>query len=632
MAEMIPESIASIKEATAGEKRVYRVLRDALRPDEDYIVWFEPKAVKMRPDFLVWAQDLGLLIIEVKDWVASQISYDSVQGQIIQASPDRWTVTMRGVEQTHDSPVEQARRCYIKYKELIQKYPNLRHQAGAYHGNVKFPIGYCAAFTQITRKQAEEKGILQALGATYCLFSEDLTDDFESRESRRAFVSKLKRAYPAWFSFDPLSAGELNALRYVIFPEVRIHSTRATLPVRTAEQSDMIRTLDLQQERTAKSILEGHRVLKGVAGSGKTLVITCRAKYLKKIQPEWKILIVCFNISLCQYIQQLLAVSELYSDTSGIQVHHYHGLIKALTGANMRRFDLETSEEWEARMCAILRHAIATGTSTTKYDAILIDEGQDFAVEWLRSLTELLDEHSDSLLLCLDPAQNIFGRTATYKSAGINVIGKKPVTLLKSYRNTSEILSLARKFSKVQDTLPDPDEETTMESLLFPIDVDRHGQPPRIICELHAPGQIQFILDEIEAHIANRTANWHDIAVIYTSRFYAGFVERFKTAFRERFGADKLYWVSESQKSKMASNLSAPSVKLSTIESAKGLEFRIVFLVGIEMLPRPNCDESSERKLAYVGLTRAQDLLYVLGSAATGLFQELLEIVQAETT
>ncbi len=633
MAEMIPESIASMKEATAGEKRVYRALRDALLPDEDYIVWFEPNSVKMRPDFLVWAQEWGLLVMEVKDWVASQITYDPTESQVLRVSPDRWTVRIGGIEQTHDSPVEQARKCYIQFKERIQRSPDLLQQSGAYRGNIKFPIGYCAAFTQITRRQAEEKGILQALGATYCLFSDDLTGDFESRESRRAFLSKLKRAYAAWFPFDPISPVELKTLRYLIFPEVRIHSTRRLSGlVRTADQSEMIRALDLDQERTAKSIPEGHRVLKGVAGSGKTLVLSCRAKYLRKIQPEWKILIVCFNISLCQYIQQLLAVSEPYTDASGIQVYHYHGLIKALTGANMSRLDSETQEEWENRTCAVLRHAIATGTSTTRYDAILIDEGQDFAVEWLRSLTELLDVHSDSLLVCLDPAQNIFGRTATYKSAGINVIGKRPITLSKSYRNTSEILSLARRFSKVQDTLPDPDEEPAMESLLFPIDVNRHGQQPQIICGLHAADQIQFILDEIEAHIDSCTANWHDIAVIYTSRFYAGFVERFQTAFQERFSADKLYWVSESQKSKMASNLSAPSVKLSTIESVKGLEFRIVFLVGIEMLPRPNCDEASERKLAYVGLTRAQDLLYVLGSAATGLFQELVEIVQAETT
>jgi hypothetical protein len=69
MAEMIPESISAAPEATTGEKRVFKVLRDTLLPDDDYLVWFEPKAIKKRTDFLIWSQELGLLVMEVKDWV-----------------------------------------------------------------------------------------------------------------------------------------------------------------------------------------------------------------------------------------------------------------------------------------------------------------------------------------------------------------------------------------------------------------------------------------------------------------------------------------------------------------------------------------------------------------------------------
>jgi hypothetical protein len=62
MAEMIPETLSSSDSATNGEKRVFRLLRDALLPDEDFLVWFEPKAIKRRPDFLVWSHELGLLV------------------------------------------------------------------------------------------------------------------------------------------------------------------------------------------------------------------------------------------------------------------------------------------------------------------------------------------------------------------------------------------------------------------------------------------------------------------------------------------------------------------------------------------------------------------------------------------
>ena len=62
---------------------------------------------------------------------------------------------------------------------------------------------------------------------------------------------------------------------------------------------------------------------------------------------------------------------------------------------------------------------------------------------------------------------------------------------------------------------------------------------------------------------------------------------------------------------KVLLDVTAETVKLSTIESAKGMEFQIVFLVGLEMLPRGDRDEPSERSLAYVGMTRTQDALYV---------------------
>ncbi|MDQ2835265.1 MAG: AAA family ATPase [Acidobacteriota bacterium] len=633
MAEMIPESIASRKEATSGEKRVFRVLRDALRPDEEYIVWFEPKTAALLPDFLVWSEEWGLLIIEVKDWSISRSFPDDPQSQILDVTSERWTVRLGGVEQKHDNPVQQARKCFLKYKELIQKSPDLLQADGSYQGSLKFPIGYCAAFTQITRQQAEESRIVHALGPAYCLFSDDLNGNFDSAPLRREFVSKLKRAFRAWFPFDPLTAAELKTLRYLIFPEVRIHSTRSgnAAPLRLVEHGDRIRALDLEQERTAKSILEGHRVLKGVAGSGKTLVLTCRAKYLRKIQPNWRILIVCYNRSLCRYIQQMLAVSKPGYGNDAIEVYHYHGLIKALTGANMGKLESESKEEWQDRMCAILRRAIGSGTLNASYDAILIDEGQDFAVEWLQSLTELLDERSNSLLFCLDPAQNIFGRKVTYKSAGIQVVGKRPTLLSRSYRNTTEILHLARKFSKVLDTKSNFDEESVVESLLFPIDIDRHGPTPRIMTGLKASAQIQFVLNEIADNLDSGDLHWEDIGVLYTSKSYLRFVESFRSAFVDRFGAERLYWISESQASKTALDLSSPSVKLSTIESAKGMEFRLVFLVGLEILPRPKCDEASERMLTYVGLTRAQDLLYILASETRGFVKELNDIVQAGT-
>ena len=614
---MVPEILPTSLGATAGEQRVFKMLRDALRPHEDFIAWYEPKTLKKRPDFIVWSKTWGLIIIEVKDWTLSQVRT---------SNPDQWKIMRKDVETTCESPTEQARRCFLNYKEAIQQSPLLRQQDGRNVGRIKFPIGYCVIFTRITRKQATDAGISSSLGSTYCFFSDDLSDQPLSENSRLVFLIKLRQAFVIWFPFTALNSKEMQTLRTLIFPEVRIRNMRhePVHSLRPNNETEEMRSLDLEQERTAKGIPEGHRILKGVAGSGKTLVLSCRARYLKKVQPEWRILLVCFNISLCQYIRQLLAGTDSNSNDSGIDVYHYHGLVKTLTAANLGKLPAEASDDWNKRIGTTFREAITSGLVKTRYDAVLIDEGQDFAPEWLHSLTALLNPASDSLLLCLDPAQNIFGRKITFKSVGIKVVGKRPLLLKTSYRNTKEILSLARSFAKTKDLMIDPDSDAANSSELFPLCIDRSGPPPKILSDLSPPAQIDFILDTISSHIEAEECDWCDIGVLYASH-HADFAARFSFSFHREFGRDKLYWVSENRQSKSDLNLGSPAVKLSTIESAKGMEFRLIFMVGLESLPRSDRDETTERKLVYVGLTRAQDLLYVLGDQRKGFLQELIE-------
>ncbi|MFP3423158.1 nuclease, partial [Bacillus sp. SIMBA_161] len=54
-----------------------------------------------------------------------------------------------------------------------------------------------------------------------------------------------------------------------------------------------IRAMDLHQENLAKQLGDQNRLIRGVAGSGKTLILASRAKLLSKQHPEWKILILC---------------------------------------------------------------------------------------------------------------------------------------------------------------------------------------------------------------------------------------------------------------------------------------------------------------------------------------------------
>ena len=73
-----------------------------------------------------------------------------------------------------------------------------------------------------------------------------------------------------------LSLPQVDRIRWHMFPEVRI-GVQADLfdeaGQTCTEIPDLIRVMDLQQEQLARSLGEGHRVIHGVAGLGKTLIL-----------------------------------------------------------------------------------------------------------------------------------------------------------------------------------------------------------------------------------------------------------------------------------------------------------------------------------------------------------------------
>lgn len=616
---MIPPTINADRDATPGEKRVFRLLQDALLPDDDYLVWYEPNVMNRYTDFLIFSQKAGLLVMEVKDWVISNIS---------SANPEVFTGHFYGRYQSVRNPLQQARETVYRIMELVKQVPQLSTKQWG-KGRNPFPIGHCVCFTNIPRSAAEKKGLLhnnQILGTNQALFSDDLQFDTDDPHARRDFIAKLKKAFTIVFEFDPLTYPQLQALRYAIFPEVRVN-THKIRKLRTADGEALMRTLDLEQERTAKGIGEGHRIIKGVAGSGKTLVLACRARYLRQLHPDWNILIVCYNISLRQYLRQLLNSMQDGKGDDGIEIDHFHGLVKRLTGANLRILENEEQEAYDIRIGTILKGAIAsTEVRRGLYHAILVDEGQDFVTEWMQGLSQLLNEESDSLLFCFDPAQNVFGKKKpNWKTAGFKVQGKKPTLLKKSYRNTVEILRAATIFARIEQQAAVP-EENIIDATLFPdLETERHGPLPELSVYRNDEAMAEDIVEKISTLIRDQVCGFEDIGILYTEGKY--FPNHLIHSFSKVFDRGKIYWATENREAKLNLDVSLETVKLLTIESCKGLEFRVVFLAGVDNLPRKSRAESIDRSLLYVGLTRAQDLLYLGATEMEGFAIELKAVL-----
>lgn len=67
-----------------------------------------------------------------------------------------------------------------------------------------------------------------------------------------------------------------------------------------------IQAMDLHQESLARQLGDKNRLIRGIAGSGKTLILAARAKMLIKEHPDWKILVLCYGIPLSRVIPSLI--------------------------------------------------------------------------------------------------------------------------------------------------------------------------------------------------------------------------------------------------------------------------------------------------------------------------------------
>lgn len=124
-----------------------------------------------------------------------------------------------------------------------------------------------------------------------------------------------------------------------------------------------------------------------------------------------------------------------------------------------------------------------------KYDAILIDEGQDLEEEWLKFIVKNLRNSQEShLLLASDGAQNLYSRKYTLKSVGIKAVGRT-VIMRENYRNTKEILKLANDLLLHSNLKNDNEDEN--DFIIEPNSILRNGEIPKIIEALSFEDEVQ---------------------------------------------------------------------------------------------------------------------------------------------
>jgi len=606
---------------TSGERRFAQRLMSHL--EDDYLCWYEMAVGKKRrySDFIILHPLRGILLIEVKDWKLESIqSGDRLSFRIL---------TSKGPKSL-TNPVEQARQCAHALVSQLQSDPLLVEEKGQYQGKLICPWGYGVVFSNIFRNQYQSYDFSDVIPEHMVICRDEMTESVEVEEFQERLWQMFNRSFPC-----QLTVPQRDRIRWHIFPEIRIIQPSLFENTFNFKQNnefsleETLKVFDLTQEQVARNLGEGHRIIHGVSGSGKTLILGYRAEKLAQVSTK-PILILCYNIVLAAKLNAIMREKEIHHK---VNVHHFHDWC----AEQLKTYNIPFPVDKEGTYFEMLVESVIQSVDKKQiprgqYEAVMIDEGHDFHAEWLKLITQMVDPKTESLLLLYDDAQSIYKSKHTLNfslsSVGIKARGRTTILSI-NYRNTKEILDLAYKFSRNfiephvsgEDGVPIISPET-------PEFEARKGAYPVLIRKKNWDEEAEYLCISLKALKAKYKLEWRDICVIYPRNDIGNVVKKhmIKNQLPHSHLVDK--------KNKKNYDPTQNCINLMTIHSSKGLEFRLVAIPGIGDMPNKKVDIDSEAKLLYVAMTRSLDMLLLTHSKDSPftkiLYSRIQEQIQKE--
>jgi superfamily I DNA/RNA helicase len=445
-----------------------------------------------------------------------------------------------------------------------------------------------------------------------------MRDDLSDQVPVDLFLEKLLAMFTVRYPCT-LTLPQRDRIRWHLFPEIRMN-TQTSLDLEPDDggmkMPDLMQVMDLQQEQIARTLGDGHRVIHGVAGSGKTMILIFRAEQLAAAaRPDNPVLVLCFNRELAGRITAALRSRGV---DERVQVRTFHSWCDDL----VRTYHLEVpaglkGSEHFAELAKTVEHAVIQTKQVPggQYLALLVDEAHDFDEPWLRIASRMVNPATNSLLVLYDDAQSIYQkrhRKFNFSRVDINAVGRTHILKL-NYRNTAEILTLAMHCAQgLLEARTETDEEPP---LIAPTTAGRRGPIPVFLQARSGLEEAQLVTERIAEAIATGTPA-EDIAVLCRAKYL---MQPIHLALLKRgvavqsMGDDhhrRFDWL-------------RPAVKLVTMHSAKGLEFPNVFVSGLQAMPMREDTIEDATQLLYVAMTRATHHLTLSASGDSEIVQRI---------
>lgn len=431
---------------TTGEEHLVNFLVSTL--DDTYEIYVQPFINGDHPDIILMRKNSGVMIIEVKDWNIDNYVVDNKLRWFFRSSL------------TH-SPIAQV----LKYKDNLY---NL-HIENLLELNIKEPkhwgIVTCAVYFH-TCKTQELKNLVYK----------------NASEKQKKFLN-----YIDLIGYDGLTKDKLNEIlnkrrldRTSYFFNKKLYDSLKVFlqpPLHTLEQGIPFKYTKEQFELTQSSERKEQKI-KGVAGCGKTIVLAKRAVNAHK-RTGRRILILTYNITLINYIHDRISeVRELFQ-WGNFYIINYHDFITTEMNNNGIPFEIPDDFSsksnikkeifFESNFYSNERLFDNVKNKLIKYDAIFIDEVQDFKYEWLKIIKDNFLKSNGEYVLFGDEKQNIFKQKMdTDRKPKTNVPGQWNQTLKKTFRLSTKAAHIAESFQKYYfHQKYDPDEIEVVQDDLF---------------------------------------------------------------------------------------------------------------------------------------------------------------------
>ncbi len=336
----------------------------------------------------------------------------------------------------NDQDIQKVDRIYVLLRALLEKNSRLRNR----------------------RELAVDINVINYV-PTYDGISESIKADYVSEGS---FVDYYKNSLP---SFDENYFEALNeALDKVVFAKPKkLRSTvanPASLGYKIKQIELSIAHMDKWQRTAAYEIPNSPQRIRGLAGSGKTIVLALKAAYLHFKDPTADIAVTFYSRSLYQQFTSL--IQEFYQQYSKDQVdvkkfHIFHpcGSISEpyiySIAAHKLESDIFTFKQAESKfgkdtpfrgICEILVNKMMMNNIDTLslYDYILIDEAQDMPPTFFQLAYRLLKGKNKRIVYAYDELQNLnkSSMPSTKEMFGVDSNGKPLVTINNNIEDPSQ--------------------------------------------------------------------------------------------------------------------------------------------------------------------------------------------------